>query len=206
MSATLIINALVVNEGRTVEADVRIRDGRITQIGGGLTCYGDEELVDAACRCLLPGLIEVQTGPVDAQSLSALLAGGVTSHAGLSAAAAGGLLNHADTAPPAADGSAEAVHLLALLEAVLDGTDVLEALVERVIHARARRLRLHERGYVREDAWADLVLIDLAQPGVGADGRAYRASVVGTWVNGEQVWDGERLRDVRPGRALAFTA
>lgn len=198
MSATLIINALVVNEGRTLEADVRIRDGRIAQIGQGLTCYGDEELVDAACRCLLPGLIDAQTDADAAQ----LVASGVTSSMGLSAVAAGGLINHIAAARPA---SAEgfAPRLPALLEAVHDGADVLEALVERVIHAPARRLGLQERGFVREDAWADLVLIDLEQAGVGADGQQYRSSVVCTWVNGEVVWDGERVRDARPGRVLA---
>lgn len=205
MSATLIINALVVNEGVVVEADVRIREGRIVQIGAGLTCYGDEELVDAACRCLLPGLIG---GPADAgpEALQAMVAGGITSHPGLSAEDAGGLINHgADSR--CADSEDEAItHLPALLEAVADGSEVLEALVERLIHARARRLGLRDRGYLREEAWADLVLVDLAEPGIGPDGRDYRSRVVGTWVNGERVWDGERLGDARPGRVLEFAA
>lgn len=206
MSATLIINALVVNEGRTVEADVRIRDGRIAQIGAGLTCYGDEELVDAACRCLLPGLIGRHDAfaPADPDPVRGLLAGGITTGLGLSASRAGGWINHLGevAADPGADAGAGAAHLPALLEAVVDGTDVVEALVERVIHARARRLGLQDRGFVREDAWADLVLVDLAQPAVGPDGKSYRTRVIGTWVNGVQVWDGERLSDAKPGRLV----
>lgn len=206
MGATLIINACVVNEGRSVEADVRLRDGRITQVGQGLTCYGDEELVDAAGRHLLPGVIDERGLPADAAAV--LVAGGVTSSLGLTADAAHGLLNHVDVAHvpdvASADAVCEAGLIPARLEAVFDGAETLEGLVERLIHAPARRLRLEGRGFVCEDGWADLVLVDLEQPGVGSDGVHYRASVVMTWVNGEKVWDGNQLLDARPGRLLQF--
>lgn len=204
MSATLIINAQVVNDGRIVEADVRLRDGRIAQIGQGLTCYGDEELVDAAGHHLLPGLIDdgarSDAGPEHAAAWVAL---GVTSCLGLSASAAAGLVNHAGETLRAdpADG-ADAPGLLAMLDAVLDGRDTLEALVERAVHAKARQHQLRGRGFVVEDAWADLVLVDLETPCHGADGTAHRASVQTTWVNGEKVWTAGSLLDVRPGQAL----
>ncbi len=198
MSATLIINARVVNEGRTVEADVRLRDGRIAQVGQGLTCYGDEELVDAAGRYLLPGVIDARAPAPDAgpDAVAALVAAGITSCLGLSAAAAAGLVNHAGDAPrPPADDEAP-VDLRAALDAVIDGRDTLEALVERVMHAPARRFQVAERGYIREDWWADLVVVDLEEPTV--------ARVVTTWVNGEKVWDDGRVPDGRPGRQLDF--
>lgn len=195
MSATLIINARVVNEGRTVEADVRLRDGRIAQVGQGLTCYGDEELVDAAGRYLLPGVIDTRA-PAPAVGADHLAAAGITSCLGLSAAAAAGLVNHAGDAPrPPADDEAP-VDLQAALDAVLDDRDTLEALVERVMHASARRFQVAERGYIREDWWADLVLVDLELPTV--------ARVVTTWVNGEKVWDDGRVLDACPGRQLDF--
>lgn len=203
MSATLIINALVVNEGRTLEADVRIRDGRIAQIGQGLTCYGDEELVDAAGHHLLPGLIDdglrSNAGPEHAAACVAL---GITSCLGLSATAAAGLVNHAGAAPQAglADAGADALGLLAALDAVLDGRDTLAALVERAVHAKARHHQLRGRGFVVEDAWADLVLVDLETP---SHGTTHRASVQTTWVNGEKVWTAGGLLDVRPGQALS---
>jgi dihydroorotase-like cyclic amidohydrolase len=203
MSATLIINAQVVNEGRIVEADVRLRDGRIAQIGQGLTCYGDEELVDAAGCYLLPGLIDdgarSEAGP---EYAAACVAGGVTSCLGLSAAAAAGLVNHAGATPRAdlADG-ADALGLLAALDAVRDGRDRLEALVERAVHAKARLHRLHGRGFVVEDGWADLVLVDLETPSHAADGTA---CVQTTWVNGEKVWNAGSLLDARPGQALVL--
>lgn len=197
MSATLIINALVVNEGRTVEADVRVREGRIAQIGQGLTCYGDEELVDAAGCCLLPGLIDEVGTSSDPDQVARLMAGGVTSSLVLSAAAAAGLLNHVpDGQPSKLPATDVPASLPTALEAVRDGRDTLEALVERAVHEPARRLGLRDRGYVREDAWADLVLVDPAAAG--------SAAVLMVWVNGTKVWNDGALLDARPGQALAF--
>ena len=60
MSSTLIVNARLVNEGREYDGDLRIEDGRIAQIGSGLAARGDETVVDARGRRLLPGMIDDQ--------------------------------------------------------------------------------------------------------------------------------------------------
>ncbi|MEN1924882.1 dihydroorotase [Luteimonas qiangzhengi] len=60
MTDTLIVNARLVNEGREFEADLRIQDGRIARIDAGLTARGNERVVDAAGRRLLPGMIDDQ--------------------------------------------------------------------------------------------------------------------------------------------------
>ena len=57
---TLIVNARLVNEGREFDGDLRIRDGRIAEIGSGLASGRDETVVDAAGRRLLPGMIDDQ--------------------------------------------------------------------------------------------------------------------------------------------------
>ncbi|MDG6348985.1 dihydroorotase [Luteimonas sp. 8-5] len=57
---TLIVNARLVNEGREFEGDLRIRDGRIAEIGTGLGARQGETVVDAAGRRLLPGMIDDQ--------------------------------------------------------------------------------------------------------------------------------------------------
>ena len=57
---TLIVNARLVNEGREFDGDLRIRDGRIAEIGSGLAAGRDETVVDAAGRRLLPGRIDDQ--------------------------------------------------------------------------------------------------------------------------------------------------
>ncbi|MBX9402568.1 dihydroorotase [Lysobacter sp. BMK333-48F3] len=60
MSSTLIVNARLVNEGREYDGDLRIENGRIAQIGSGLDARGNETVVDAAGRRLLPGMIDDQ--------------------------------------------------------------------------------------------------------------------------------------------------
>ena len=60
MPGTLIVNARLVNEGRESEGDLRIRDGRIAEIGSGLSAAAGEDVVDARGRRLLPGMIDDQ--------------------------------------------------------------------------------------------------------------------------------------------------
>lgn len=76
-------------------ADVRCRDGRIVEIGTGLVASGDEEVIEARCGALLPGLHDhhihlfalgaarasVKCGPpevIDRGGLAAVLAGATT--------------------------------------------------------------------------------------------------------------------------------
>lgn len=87
MSSLLIVNANVVNEGQTIEADVLIRNGRIEAIGQHLSAPG-VNVLDAAGRHLLPGMIDGQvhfrepgmTHKADMATESrAAVAGGITS-------------------------------------------------------------------------------------------------------------------------------
>lgn len=59
MSSLLIVNAQLVNEGRIVEADVYINEGRIEAIGA-LTGQAASQVLDAKGRYLLPGMIDDQ--------------------------------------------------------------------------------------------------------------------------------------------------
>lgn len=60
MTPTLIVNARLINEGREFDSDLRIENGRIAQIGTGLSAHKGEIVVDAAGRRLLPGMIDDQ--------------------------------------------------------------------------------------------------------------------------------------------------
>lgn len=60
MTSTLIVNARLVNEGREFDGDLRFGDGRIEQIGSGLSARAGETVIDAAGRRLLPGMIDDQ--------------------------------------------------------------------------------------------------------------------------------------------------
>jgi len=84
----LIVNARLVNEGRVFDADLRIRSGRIAEIGPSLGARPDEAVFDAAGRTLMPGMIDDQVhfrepgltrkGDLGTESRAAV-AGGVTS-------------------------------------------------------------------------------------------------------------------------------
>ena len=85
----LITNALLVNEGRTFHADLRIRDGRIARIERSIAASDDETVVDASGLWLLPGMIDSQVhfrepglthkGDLTSESRAAV-AGGITSY------------------------------------------------------------------------------------------------------------------------------
>ena len=87
MSSTLITNARLVNEGRVFSADLRIENGRIARIDGSLAARDGEQVVDAAGRWLLPGMIDDQVhfrepglthkGDIATESAAAV-AGGLT--------------------------------------------------------------------------------------------------------------------------------
>jgi len=88
MADWLIKNAELVNEGRRFQADLRIRDRRIAEIGGDLHGRACERVFDASGLWLLPGMIDDHvhfrepgyTAKADIASESrAAVAGGVTS-------------------------------------------------------------------------------------------------------------------------------
>jgi dihydroorotase len=84
----LFTNARLVNEGEEREGDLLIVDGRIARVGGQIT-RDDAEVIDAAGRVLMPGMIDDQvhfrepgaTYKADQASEShAAIAGGITSY------------------------------------------------------------------------------------------------------------------------------
>lgn len=87
MSSLLIVNAQVVNEGRIVESDVYIENGRIEAIGAA-TGRTATQVLDAQGRYLVPGMIDDQVhfrepgltekGDLFTESRAAV-AGGITS-------------------------------------------------------------------------------------------------------------------------------
>lgn len=87
MPSTLITNARLVNEGRVFDADLRIENGHIARIESGLAARDGEQVVDAAGRWLLPGMIDdqvhfrepglTQKGDIATESAAAV-AGGLT--------------------------------------------------------------------------------------------------------------------------------
>ena len=86
--AILIINASIVNEGKILEEDLLIKNGRIERIDKEISATHGTEIIDAKGKLLLPGLIDDQVhfrepglthkGGIRSESMAAI-AGGVTS-------------------------------------------------------------------------------------------------------------------------------
>jgi dihydroorotase len=103
MSALALVNASLVNEGRTVATDVLVRGDRIERVGAGPVPAG-ARVVDLAGKHLLPGLIDDQVhcrepglthkATLATESLAAVC-GGVTS-----------FLDMPNTSPPTTDRAA----------------------------------------------------------------------------------------------------
>ncbi|MCS6968025.1 MAG: dihydroorotase [Cytophagales bacterium] len=88
MPAILILNAQLVNEGKILQKDVLVKNGRIERIEGSLAHVKADYLIDAAGEYLLPGAIDDQVHfrqpglthkATIATESKAAVAGGVTS-------------------------------------------------------------------------------------------------------------------------------
>ncbi|MEZ5534375.1 MAG: amidohydrolase family protein [Thiolinea sp.] len=102
--------------------------------------------------------------------------------------------------------------LLTLLENYHDGIFSLELIAQKTSHSVADLFDIHERGYIREGCWADLVLVDVEKGRVAThgsslsrcgwtpfDGYKFRSTIASTIVNGQLVWHDGRIQDIKPG-------
>ena len=88
MNSILIVNAKIVNEGKIIEGDLFIRNGKIEKVGSDLSRPDADKVIDANGNYLLPGLIDDQVhfrepglthkGDIYTESRAAV-AGGITS-------------------------------------------------------------------------------------------------------------------------------
>ncbi|MCS4249979.1 dihydroorotase [Pseudomonas sp. BIGb0164] len=103
------------------------------------------------------------------------------------------------------------------LERVFAGELTLERVVEAVCHAPAQLFDVAARGFLREGFAADLVLVDPRQPYTVQraevlskcgwspfEGSTFSSSIVGTFVNGQRVWDGREIAPQSLGQRLSF--
>jgi dihydroorotase len=89
MPFTLFKNAQVVNEGKIVKADIRIKGQRIDQIASEISALSEDDIIDVNGCYLLPGMIDdqvhfrepglTQKGSIATESRAAV-AGGITSY------------------------------------------------------------------------------------------------------------------------------
>jgi dihydroorotase len=106
--------------------------------------------------------------------------------------------------------------LLTLFEHVHAERFTVETVVEKTAHAPARLFGIHDRGFIREGYWADLVLVDPSSPTHDDpiyskcgwspfDNIVFDARVRMSWVNGELRYRDGCFHPGTGGRALKFT-
>jgi len=107
--------------------------------------------------------------------------------------------------------------LLAMLEKSKQGVISLERVVEKMAHAPAICFQLEDRGFIREGYFADFVVVDpnsertvskadiLSKCGWSPfEGTTFSHRIAGTYVNGELVYDGDKVRSDIFGQRLTF--
>ena len=107
--------------------------------------------------------------------------------------------------------------LLTLLDHVQQGRLSFEKIVEKTSHSPAKRYGVVERGFIREGYFADLVLVDTHQTTTVANesvryhcewspfnGHQFSSKIIGTWINGQHVFDGQSIVESNSAMRLAF--
>lgn len=107
--------------------------------------------------------------------------------------------------------------LLAMLDSVNNGKITLEKFIEKACHNPAKIFKIKERGFLKENFYADMVLIDLkGQTEVTTDnilykcgwspfeGHTFDSSVIKTWVNGKLLYSRGEIVDNSPGKSLEY--
>lgn len=109
--------------------------------------------------------------------------------------------------------------LPAMLDFWQQGRISLERIVEKMSHAPAILFRIAERGYLREDYWADMVLVNPAQPHKVTrdnllykcgwspfEGHTFPASITHTVVSGQLAYQHGQLNEQVRGMRMNFSA
>jgi dihydroorotase len=107
--------------------------------------------------------------------------------------------------------------LVAMLELYHQGKISLEKIVEKMAHAVADCFQIEKRGYIRENYFADLVLVDLNSPWMADpvnnlykcgwspfDGFTFHSKVTHTFVNGNLVYHNHVFNETKKGERLLF--
>ncbi len=107
--------------------------------------------------------------------------------------------------------------LLMMLNAVKEGRITIEKVAEKMSHAVAECFQIEKRGYIREDSYADLVLVDLnASTTVSKknihykcgwsplEGQTLPAKIDYTFVNGNMVYGNGKFNESINGMRLKF--
>lgn len=108
--------------------------------------------------------------------------------------------------------------LVAMLEMVHQGVFSLPQVVQQMCHRPARLFRIDDRGFIRENYYADLVVVDLHKPWTVSkenilykcawspfEGQTFQSKVEHCFVNGNWVYNDGKIDETCRGQRLSFT-
>ena len=108
--------------------------------------------------------------------------------------------------------------LLAMLDCVNKGKITLEKLVEKASHNPAKIFKIKKRGFLKENFYADMVLIDLEGKTKVTknnimykcgwspfEGYLFNSSILKTWVNGKLLYDKGKIIESGPAKKLEYS-
>ena len=108
--------------------------------------------------------------------------------------------------------------LAAMLELFHQGKISIEKIAEKMSHNVAEIYRIHDRGYIREGYYADLVLVDLNNAWKVTpenilykcqwspfENQCFKSKIVKTFVNGNLVYDNGIVNETSKGKRLKFS-
>ena len=108
--------------------------------------------------------------------------------------------------------------LLAMLDTVNKGKITLEKFVEKASHNPAKIFKIKKRGFLKENFYADMVLIDLKGKTKVTknnimykcgwspfEGYLFNSSILKTWVNGKLLYDKGKIIESGPAKKLEYT-
>jgi dihydroorotase len=107
--------------------------------------------------------------------------------------------------------------LVAMMAFVKKGKITIERMVEKMCHNPAILFRIEDRGFIREGAYADLVIVNphrpwkveaaniLAKSGWSPfEGVTFEAAVTHTFVSGRLAYENGKIAEGKPGMQLTF--
>lgn len=107
--------------------------------------------------------------------------------------------------------------LVAMLEFVHQKKLTIEKVVEKMSHALADCFHIEKRGYIREEYFADLTLVDLNSPWIvnksnilakcgwsPFEGQTFHSKVTHTFVNGNLVYNEGKFDESKKGQRMLF--
>tara|TARA_B100000925_G_scaffold287756_1_gene267569 strand:- start:1108 stop:2445 length:1338 start_codon:yes stop_codon:yes gene_type:complete len=107
--------------------------------------------------------------------------------------------------------------LLAMLDSVKKGKISLEKFVEKASHNPAKIFKIKERGFLKENFYADMVMVDLEGKTKVTkenimykcgwspfEGHIFNSSVIKTWVNGKLSYNQGKIVNEQPGKRLEY--